>query len=105
MSPDVIETRIAGVPIQVPIYTDIEHTRRIIDIVNDRLRDIESSSSRIDTQAFALLAAVSFAAEVEDLAKAAERDDREVLVALDAILDGLRDLIRELEDDPPEERP
>lgn len=66
-----IKAKVGGITLTVPIVRDEKTTRLFIQQVNDRLAQIEVESQRVDTQAFALQAAVALAAELQ-----AERDDR-----------------------------
>ena len=94
-----MEVIIAGRKLDAPVYEDKETTSRIVKRVNKRLKEIEKGSKRIDTQAFALLSAVSFAAELE-LSEAGRKDDvKEVLVALDRLSTALKELVEDYADE------
>ena len=71
MKAPLLDVRIGGKTVAVPIYKDEVTTLQLVESVNARLRDIEESSRKIDTQAFALQAAFTFAA---DLARAHEEE-------------------------------
>ena len=67
------KVRIAEKTITVPIYHDRRTTLRLAKRLDERIQEIEKASERIDTQAFALEAALSFAAELA--AAEQERED------------------------------
>lgn len=90
---DSMEVTVGGVKLVVPVFQDTITTNGIIQRVNDRLAKIEAGAARIDTQAFALQTAVSFAMELADLESKAEWDNRELLNALNAILKTLHKTI------------
>jgi len=87
-------TSVAGVTIDLPIFQNPETTEQLAQQVTERVREIEASSKRIDTQAFALTAAVSFAAELAQAIKHHDHDIAEVTKALSAIVQRLDDLIQ-----------
>jgi cell division protein ZapA (FtsZ GTPase activity inhibitor) len=87
--------------LKVPMIVDQETTLRIAQKVNARLEEVEKQSDRVDSHAFALIAAMSFAAELEEVQKtlAAERkmsmeertqETKEFFVELDKITETLR---------------
>ncbi len=90
-----IQRKVAGVTLPVPIYQDEKTTSELIEMVNERVRDIEAQSTRIDTHAFALLAALSFAADLHETRQQREREGRELLKALRKIAESLRRLTRD----------
>ena len=105
MKPKTVNARIAGIQLDVPLYTDEERTRQIIQIVADKLQEIESASTRIDTQVFALLAAIAFAAQLDDQLQHAERDQRELVKALHGVLESIRKLINQLDSPRKQDEP
>ena len=86
-------TKVAGVTLDLPIHLDPDTTEGLASQVTQRVREIEASSTRIDTQAFALTAAVTFAAELAQTKTDNDRSIAEVIKALSAILGKLDDLI------------
>jgi len=98
--PRTLHTRIAGASLHVPIIQDEQTTRTIIDQVQESLQRIEQSSNRIDTQAFALRAAIEFAAELHDLKAQYQNETREILATLDNILTRLRLITEDLTSPP-----
>jgi len=95
------DAKIAGATLSVPIVKDQETTAAIVQTVNERLRQIEAQSAKINTQHFALLAAYSFASEVEELRQQANDHEREFLTELDVLLTKLKAI---LEDESPGEQ-
>ncbi len=96
MTKETILIKVAGTTLHVPIYGDAAATSEIVEQVTNRFREIEASSDRIDTQAFALLTAVSFAAALADEQAAAQEDTKDILVALARIQQSLQDLLEDL---------
>ncbi len=89
------KVRIAGKTITVPVYQDRRTTLRLVKLVNERIEEIEKSSERIDTQAFALQAALSFAAELAGAQEDHEHESTEVYNDLDRLSKTLDELTRE----------
>lgn len=56
-----IDIKIGGRTINVPILKDVDTTYYIAKLVQERIQSIEKNSGRIDTHAFAIEAAMSFA--------------------------------------------
>lgn len=94
MTNQTIRTRIAGTVLDLPLVEDEAYTAQIADKVTERFREIEAASPRIDTQAFALQAAFSFAAELERLTADREEETRELVHALARLAGRLEALIR-----------
>lgn len=97
MNKKTIQVQLAGATLTVPIYENEQTTREIVDQVNARLKEIEAHSPRVDTQAFALQAAASFAAELAQARKENASDTREILLTLNRIHEDLRSVLDELE--------
>ncbi len=95
MSPENTEIMLGRLKLKVPVYKSAEFTQKIADEVTKRLQEIESQSDRIDTQAFALSAAMSYAIEVAKARDEASSDTRQMLLALNRISEALRDLLKE----------
>lgn len=93
-----IQVTVAGVKLSVPVLADPETTLRAAREVTRRIRLIERESARIDTQAFALQAAISLAEDLEARDQVQESDDAEMVLALEKLTEALRSL---LEDFPP----
>ncbi|HOJ32307.1 MAG TPA: cell division protein ZapA [Candidatus Hydrogenedentes bacterium] len=93
-----IECRIAGVNLRVPVCQDESTTKRIVELVNKRLKEIESASSRIDTQKFALLAAYSFATELQDLMDRQAQEERSLARLLEEVGKSLRELLEKAQE-------
>ncbi len=94
MTPTRHRTTVAGVTLNLPVYGSPEETERLATLVTERIKHIESDSTRIDTQAYALTAAVHFAAEATRARKQHEEELAEAATALTAILDRINDIVR-----------
>lgn len=90
-----IRVRVGGKSITVPLYGDRRATLRLVKRVNERLEEIEKKHPRIDTQAFALEAAVAFAAELAEAEALHEEETTEVFNDLDSLSKSVDALIRE----------
>lgn len=99
-----IDVNLANMSLKLPVVGDPKTTRRIAEIVNERLEEIEKESNSIDTHRYALEAAMHFAAELEQTkqdyaeyvaqAEADEQEEtRDVLLALDKIAENLRAIV------------
>jgi cell division protein ZapA (FtsZ GTPase activity inhibitor) len=84
---------VGGMRIRVPLYRNEETTLYIVEQVNQRLKEIEEQSTRIDSQRFALQAAFSFAAELAQAEADRSDDSREMATALDRIATSLQRLL------------
>lgn len=94
MTNHTVRTRIAGTVLDLPVVQDEAHTAAIADKVTERFREIEAASPRIDTQAFALQAAFSFAAELERISTERDEETRELVHALAELAGRLETLIQ-----------
>lgn len=90
-----IQVRIGGKTLKVPVYRDRRTTLRIVKRLNERLAEIEKESPRIDTQAFALEAALSFAAELDEAEESRDADSTELFNDLDVLSSTLDNLLNE----------
>ncbi len=95
MSGETIHIRVAGVPIETPVYQNEARTREIVAEVEKRLETIEAASKRIDTQAFALRAAVELAIELNRTLDEREEETRELVKTLSRLADQLQRLNQE----------
>ena len=86
-------TTVAGVTLDLPLHKDPETTEQIARQVTERIREIEDNSTRIDTQAFALTAAVSFAIDLAESKADQEAETAETVKALSAILARLDEIV------------
>lgn len=89
----------AGKAIEVPVYGDSQLTQKLAARVNARIKEIEQRSGRIDTQAFALEAALAFAAELQEVEDAADEDRKAMFAALEGLSREIDKLTREFERD------
>jgi len=97
---ETMNVTVGGVKLTVPVFEDAVTTHGIIQQVGERLAAIEASAARIDTQAFALQTAVSFAMDLAKLRSEIEWDNRELANALSAILKNLQKTIDEADPKP-----
>ena len=95
MSDSKIEVTLAGVRLNIQPYGDPETTRRAAQEVTRLVREIEARSNRIDTQAFALEAALALAAELDLKGQDQVKETKELLVAFDRLTESLRGILDE----------
>ena len=94
-----LQVKLGGKTVQVPVYRDEKTTLLLVNDVNERLREIEEGSARVDTQAFALQAAYLFAADLARERAAFSEDDEEVIKSLTRVqlaLNGLLGVLAKL---------
>ena len=94
-----VEVILANRRVAVPVIGDEENTRRLAEIVNERLRTVEADSDRVDTQIFALKTALYLAADLDQIEDDRAEENRQLVKALSAVADALRELAEELEVD------
>lgn len=102
------EVEIAGRRLTVPVFKDSLSTQRIAARVTAKIEQIEKKSRRIDTHAFALQAAYSFASLLAASKETTDGDEKELLVTLDEITQTLYKILDEFSPDdekPSPERP
>ncbi len=97
-----MRAEIARLSLSVPIYQDEKTTKRLIQQVNERFEEFEGKSSKIDSLAFALQAALSFAADLHEAQEDQAEETKEVLVALDALAETLQTALEEPPEKPDE---
>lgn len=93
-----VEAAVGGMRLRVPVCCDPETTQAVVEAVNRRLKEIELKSDRVDSQRFALLAAYSFASDLQKCHMDDEDETRSLLKILDRINDALAQLIEGAED-------
>ncbi|PCJ52627.1 MAG: hypothetical protein COA73_16125 [Candidatus Hydrogenedentota bacterium] len=94
-----VQIKLGGRTLSVPLYRDMDTTIGIAKLVSKRLQEIEKTSPRIDTQAFALEAAMSFAIDAAESQTNSEEDGREMLLQMDTLSKEIAELIREYRPD------
>lgn len=87
-----VKVRIANTTLQVPVYVDEATTLKIAEEISKRFTEIEENSARIDTLAFALFTAFSYATEKHELEAQQDEDNRSMVKALDSITSRLDEL-------------
>lgn len=75
MKPHLVEVTVGRMRMKTPVIVDEATTLRVAEQVDARIEEIERRSDRMDSLEFALLAAMSFAAELE-LSKRAVGEER-----------------------------
>lgn len=96
MSTETITVRVGNQNLIVPVFIDQETTHQVAKLVSERLREIEGQSARIDSQRFALLAAMHFACEWEGARREAEQETKDFVKALSRIADTLHRIVETL---------
>jgi cell division protein ZapA (FtsZ GTPase activity inhibitor) len=99
MTPARVRVTLAGKTIDVPVHGDTQATQKLVARVNARIKEIEQRAGRIDTQAFALEAALDFAAELHRVEQEAEADRKSLYNELDRLGKQLDKLTREFRRD------
>jgi cell division protein ZapA (FtsZ GTPase activity inhibitor) len=94
-----IDVRIGGRTFSVPKLKDKDTTYHIAKLLQQRLKQIEAKSSRIDTQAFAIEAAMSFALDHLEAEETLEEETREMMNALSELSKDLRTICRDFDVD------
>ncbi len=94
-----MKVKLGGKTVEVPLYRDSRATLKLAERLNERLKAIEAQSGRIDTQAFALEAAFTFAAEAQRLGDDADADRVTTLKELERLSKTIDRLVREFKRD------
>ena len=100
MKPHLVEVTVGRMRMKTPVIVDEATTLRVAGQVNARIEGIERHSDRLDSLEFALLAAMSFAAELElgkrdieqehaQLAESTAEASKEFFVEVDKIAQAL----------------
>ena len=84
-----IKVQLGRFPLEVPVLDDPQTTLELVEQVNERLKEIENQGGRVDTTAYALKTALSFAADLRRSEQERAGETKDILVALDAISDAL----------------
>jgi hypothetical protein len=93
MPPDRIKVTIARATLEVPIVDDEDTTRKLVEQINDRIAQYEAHAKRIDSVAFALQAAFSFAADLHRAKQLHTEETKEVTLALERLLQTLKEVL------------
>ncbi len=95
MSGEHLDATVANVRLRVAVFRDEATTRRLLERLEKRVREIESQSPRINTQAFAIQAAFEYLTQLED-ARAGENElNKDLLRSLDGLATKLQELVEE----------
>ncbi len=95
--PGTMQVKVGGVTLTVPVCGDEETTEAIVARVEARLSEIEEKSTRIDSQAFALAAAMSFASDLHKATTARESDTEQFSDALEGLTEALEALLEDFQ--------
>ena len=112
MNDETMEVTVGRVRLKIPVIQDAQTTNRIVHAVNKRIDEIERRSHSVDTHAFALEAAISFAAQLDqanqetelerkETRHESEQDAKEMLLALTKINESLGALLETLQEEQP----
>jgi len=93
-----VEVNLGGLTLRVPAYESVEKTQDIVNELNERLKLLESSSTKINTQAFALLAAYEYAKATRELRDELSLKELEVVEWVGNIIKRINDLTRTIEE-------
>ncbi len=85
MSAKLTEVLIAGLTLKVPACETQQATEALVARVHAKLKDLESQSSKVNTQAFALQAAYEFAMEAAELRQAYSDAESRMVKSIQAI--------------------
>ena len=91
-----IDLVLGGVRITVPIAVDAQTSTQAADMVNERLKLIESQHERVNTQHFALMSAFFFAEQLIIQQRNENAQNHEILTALETITTRLYELVNAL---------
>ncbi len=100
--PETTRLKIANVTVPVPVYVDEKTSQAVARQVSERIKEIEETFGRVDTQGYALRAAYEFAAELHALQRQNDTDTQEVNSALSALATRLQEIANEFQ---PAEKP
>lgn len=92
-----VDIKIGGGTFSVPILKDKDTTYHIAKQLQKRIKEIEKISTRIDTQAFAIEAAMSFAFAQLTAEEDLEENTQELMKALAKLSEHLDSLTSEFE--------
>jgi cell division protein ZapA (FtsZ GTPase activity inhibitor) len=93
MSESYVDARIANVKLRLPVYRNKQATLDLADEVSALIASMQEKAGRVDSQAFALLAAFALAAELHAERAGREQDARDLLKVLDTIATQLERLV------------
>lgn len=98
MSEEEVTLKIANVTVQVPVCKDLATTKAIAAAIEQRMREVEAGSKRIDSTAFALRVAFEFASDLHLLREEQEGTVQEIAVALDGMLQRMEAVAGKMEE-------
>ncbi len=92
-----VDVRIGNRTFSVPRLKDDDTTYHIAKLLQNRIKEIEARADRIDTQAFAIEAAMSFAYELLESEETLEAETTEMMSELSKLSKKLNDICLEFE--------
>ena len=90
-----IEVVVGNLKLAIPIYRDEETTLQVIEDLNRVLADIESKSTRIDSQRFIVLAAIHYAFSHREALDNARDATTEAIRIVNAVAERIMSLIED----------
>ncbi len=98
MSTNMTEVQLGGLTLRVPEYQSVSETQSIVNEINQRLKALEASSTRVNTQAFALLTAYEYAKELLELRDELAERQGEVVRRVAEVSTRVNELTRGIEE-------
>ena len=98
MTPDTVDVKLSGLTVRVPTRGKPERSQQIADSVNARIQQIEKTSFKVNTQAFALQAAYEFAADLDQLKIQIANEQETAAMAIQQLSDQVRALRADIEE-------
>lgn len=92
-----IDIKIGGRNFNVPILKDEDTTYYIAKLVQERIKEIEKRSQRIDTQAFAIEAAMTFAFAQLDAEEELADNTADLMKALTSLSEAIESITRDFD--------
>ena len=96
-----VDVKIGNRTFSVPRYKDNDTTYHLAKLLQDRIKEIEANSPRIDTQAFAIEAAMSFANDLLETEETLEAETKEMMTSLADLSKDLQKICRQFEIEEP----
>ena len=95
MKQERVNIRIGGRQFTVPVYDDVDNTFHLAKQLQQRLTAIEESASRVDTQAFAIEAAMQILHDFQLSEAERQADTTDMMAELKRLSTRLDELVRE----------
>ncbi|MCC6797478.1 MAG: cell division protein ZapA [Candidatus Hydrogenedentes bacterium] len=98
MSAPQVEVQIAGMNLRVPKGETADTPTALVNKVHAKLKELESRSTKVNTQAFALQAAYEFALEVAELKDAYAATESRLVESIEALHERVKVLRKQIEE-------